>query len=221
MGSAGVDYLASVASFPEPDAKLRTDALEIQGGGNCGNALTAVARLGCAPRILTKLSDDAVGRAVVAEFEADGVDTAAIVVEPGKSSPFTYIIVDREGATRTCIHTPGPEFAPEEITPAEVDALLDGASLCYFGGRLTEVALEVAAAARAEEHPGPGRGRAPAPKPGGVARARRLRVHERELPGGARRGRGEARGQTVRAASRGGRAGARDRAPPSARRGRS
>ena len=153
VGSAGVDYLASVASFPEPDAKLRTDALEIQGGGNCGNALTAVARLGCAPRILTKLSDDAAGRAIVAEFEADGVDTAAIVVEPGKSSPFTYIIVDREGATRTCIHTPGPEFAPEEITPAEIDALLDGASLCYFDGRLTEVALEVAAAARAKNIP--------------------------------------------------------------------
>ena len=69
VGSAGVDYLASVASFPEPDAKLRTDALEIQGGGNCGNALTAVARLGCAPRILTKLSDDAAGRAIVAEFD--------------------------------------------------------------------------------------------------------------------------------------------------------
>ena len=27
VGSAGVDYLASIAAFPEPDAKLRTDAL--------------------------------------------------------------------------------------------------------------------------------------------------------------------------------------------------
>jgi len=40
VGSAGVDYLASVASFPEPDAKLRTDALDIQGGGNCGRGYT-------------------------------------------------------------------------------------------------------------------------------------------------------------------------------------
>ena len=53
VGSAGVDYLASIAAFPKPDQKLRTDAFETQGGGNCGNALTAVARLGLRPSILT------------------------------------------------------------------------------------------------------------------------------------------------------------------------
>jgi len=29
MGSCGVDYLASIAAFPKPDEKLRTDALEV------------------------------------------------------------------------------------------------------------------------------------------------------------------------------------------------
>lgn len=28
-GSCGVDYLASIAAFPHPDQKLRTDALEV------------------------------------------------------------------------------------------------------------------------------------------------------------------------------------------------
>lgn len=28
-GSCGVDYLASIATFPHPDQKLRTDALEV------------------------------------------------------------------------------------------------------------------------------------------------------------------------------------------------
>jgi len=50
VGSAGVDYLASIASFPKPDAKLRTDAFETQGGGNAGNALVAMARLGAEAR---------------------------------------------------------------------------------------------------------------------------------------------------------------------------
>lgn len=148
VGSAGVDYLASIAAFPEPDAKLRTDAFETQGGGNCGNALTATARLGCRPRILTKLSDDGAGKAIVDEFEADGVDTSAIVIEKGKSSPFTYIIVDRAGATRTCIHTPGPDFPERELDDDAVAALLTGASLAYFDGRLTEVAIKVALEAR-------------------------------------------------------------------------
>ena len=153
VGSAGVDYLASIASFPEPDAKLRTDALEVQGGGNCGNACTAMARLGLSPSILTKLSDDGAGKAILDEFAADGVDTSAVVIEPGKSSPFTYIIVDRAGSTRTCIHTPGPEFRPSEFTPDAASSLVDGAALVYFDGRLTEVALNVAAAAREKDIP--------------------------------------------------------------------
>ena len=153
VGSAGVDYLASIAAFPKPDQKLRTDAFETQGGGNCGNALTAVARLGLRPSILTKLSDDGAGKAILDELRDDGVDTAHVVIEPGKSSPFTYIIVDREGSTRTCIHTPGPEFAPKEMPAAAIDRLLDGASLCYFDGRLTEVAIEVAKVAKARGVP--------------------------------------------------------------------
>jgi sugar/nucleoside kinase (ribokinase family) len=148
VGSAGVDYLASVAAFPKPDAKLRTDSFEVQGGGNCGNALTATARLGCRPRILTKLSDDGAGKAIFDEFEKDGVDASAIVVERGKSSPFTYIIVDRAGSTRTCIHTPGPEFHAEEMTEEAILELLTGASLAYFDGRLTEIAIRVASRAR-------------------------------------------------------------------------
>jgi sugar/nucleoside kinase (ribokinase family) len=97
---------------------------------------------------LTKLSDDGAGKAIVDEFEADGVDTSAIVIEKGASSPFTYIIVDRAGATRTCIHTPGPDFPERELDDARVDALLTGASLAYFDGRLTEVAIKVALEAR-------------------------------------------------------------------------
>ena len=31
-GSCGVDYLASIASYPKPDQKLRTDALEVNRG---------------------------------------------------------------------------------------------------------------------------------------------------------------------------------------------
>jgi hypothetical protein len=104
--------------------------------------------LACRPRILTKLSDDGAGKAIVDEFEADGVDTSAIVIEKGKSSPFTYIIVDRAGSTRTCIHTPGPDFPERELDDDAVAALLTGASLAYFDGRLTEVAIKVALEAR-------------------------------------------------------------------------
>jgi hypothetical protein len=55
-GAASVDYLATVASFPNPDDKIRSLALKVQGGGNTGNALTAAARLGLRPRIISKVT---------------------------------------------------------------------------------------------------------------------------------------------------------------------
>jgi hypothetical protein len=60
----------------------------------------------------------------------------------------TYIIVDRAGSTRTCIHTPGPAFTPEEMPRNAIESMLEGAALLYFDGRLTEVALKVAAVAQ-------------------------------------------------------------------------
>lgn len=54
-GGISTDYLATVASFPNPDDKIRSLALKVQGGGNVGNALTAAARLGLAPRVISKV----------------------------------------------------------------------------------------------------------------------------------------------------------------------
>lgn len=133
MGSCGLDYLAQVAAFPQPDEKLRTEHLEVtpframyalcdtacmqhcsarcahltsstiycpvqtQGGGNAGNALTAAARLGLAPLLISKIGDDGIGDNILSEFQRDGVGTDYIVRARGQPSPFTYIIVDRAG----------------------------------------------------------------------------------------------------------------------------
>lgn len=153
MGSAGVDYLAQVAAYPHPDEKLRTETLEVQGGGNCGNALTAAARLGLRPAILTKIGDDAVGDEIISEFEKEGILTESILRAKDHPSPFTYIIVDRQGGTRTCIHTPGEALFIEEMTPELMDSTLSGASLVYFDGRLTESALLLAKEARKRSIP--------------------------------------------------------------------
>ena len=81
------------------DAHARTIArTQTQGGGNCANALTAAARLGLAPVLVTKLGGDAVGDGIVEELNADGVDTGLVLRQVGAPSPFTYIIVDAEGA---------------------------------------------------------------------------------------------------------------------------
>ncbi|KNA15178.1 hypothetical protein SOVF_100330 [Spinacia oleracea] len=144
-GGVVVDLLAAVASYPKPDDKIRSTSFQVQGGGNAGNALTCAARLGLNTRLISKVADDAQGRGILEELEADGVNTSFLVVSPEGNSPFTYIIVDNETKTRTCIHTPGyPPMVPEELSRSRLESALDGAALVYFDVRLHETALVIA-----------------------------------------------------------------------------
>ncbi|XP_022967275.1 ribokinase-like isoform X1 [Cucurbita maxima] len=154
VGSATVDFLAAVASYPNPDDKIRTTSLKVQGGGNVGNALTSAARLGLTPRIISKVADDSQGRSIVEELEADGIDTSFLVVAEGGVSPFTYIIVDNKTHTRTCIHTPGsPPMVPDDLSRSSLLSALDGAKIVYFDVRLHETALLVAEEAAQQNIP--------------------------------------------------------------------
>ncbi|KZV32952.1 ribokinase-like [Dorcoceras hygrometricum] len=145
VGSATVDFLAAVASYPRPDDKIRSTSAMIQGGGNAGNALTCAARLGLKPRLISKVADDSQGKGILEELEADGIDSSFVVVSDGGNSPFTYIIVDDQTKTRTCIHTPGdPPMIPDDLPESKLLESLDGVKIVYLDGRLHETALGVA-----------------------------------------------------------------------------
>ncbi|KAL8262023.1 hypothetical protein R6Q59_026072 [Mikania micrantha] len=142
FGGVGVDLLATVDKFPNPDDKIRSTSLKVQGGGNAGNALTCAARLGLNARLISKVANDAQGRGILEELKADGVDVSFFVVSKEGNSPFTYVIVDNQTKTRTCIHTPGsPPMIPDDISNSTFLAALDGVKLVYFDVRLPETAL--------------------------------------------------------------------------------
>ena len=101
MGNAVLTTLPWWPHTRRPDDKLRTERLELQGGGNCANALTATARLGLFPTLVTKIGDDAMGGSITSSSEGTGWTTSHHASRGG-ASPFTYSIVDREGGTRTC-----------------------------------------------------------------------------------------------------------------------
>ncbi|PIN17731.1 Ribokinase [Handroanthus impetiginosus] len=144
-GLVSVDFLAAVAAYPKPDDKIRSTSFKVQGGGNAANASICAARLGLKPRLISKVADDPQGKGILEELEADGVDLSFMVVSEGGNSPFTYVIVDEQTKTRTCIHTPGyPPMIPDELTESNLLAALDGARLVYFDGRLHDTALVVA-----------------------------------------------------------------------------
>ncbi|XP_019429598.1 PREDICTED: ribokinase-like isoform X4 [Lupinus angustifolius] len=126
-------------------ATKSNDSVVVQGGGNVGNALTCVARLGLNPRVISKVANDSQGMSILDELQADGVDTSFLVVSEEGTSPFTYIIVDNQTKTRTGIHTPGyPPMIPDDLSESSLLSALHGARIVYFDGRLYETALVVA-----------------------------------------------------------------------------
>lgn len=115
-----------------------------------GNTLTAVARLGLPCALLTKLGTDANGKLILAGLQEEGIDTSPIVTSAATPSPFTYIIVDKSEATRTCIHT----AMTEELLPSDVtSAVLQGAALLHCDARMTHAAVTLAQLARSESIP--------------------------------------------------------------------
>jgi len=143
LGATALDYLATVERYPQPDEKIRSQSLTIQGGGNVANTLTALARLGVATRLATKLGDDAIGRDILAELQHEGVDTSFVAIKTNMNSPITYVIVDASTRTRTCIHTP----AAEELLASDVvnrDALWERVALVHLDSRHTSAALALA-----------------------------------------------------------------------------
>ncbi|KAG4976825.1 hypothetical protein JHK86_036299 [Glycine max] len=79
------------------------------------------------------------------ELEAEGVDTSFFVVSKEGTSPFSYIIVDNQSKTRTCIFTPGyPEMVPQDLSRANLLSALDGARVVYFDARMPDNALVIA-----------------------------------------------------------------------------
>ena len=115
FGSLCVDYVAICKTMPKPDSKTRTEDSILIAGGNVGNTLASLSQLEFECLIISKVGSDAYAKHILDSLEKDGVDTSLVVCGINMASSFTYIIVDSENKTRTCINTP----LKEDFTPTE------------------------------------------------------------------------------------------------------
>lgn len=74
---------------------------QTRGGGNCANALTAAARLGLETYLISKVGEDSIGDEIEQELLSDGVQTKFLLKAKDHPSPFTYIVVDKQGSPMT------------------------------------------------------------------------------------------------------------------------
>ena len=144
LGQLSVEQLGVGPRSGETIIELST--FSIQAGGAVGTALATVCALGGQARYFGRLSDDEFGSIILRGLKAFGVDVSQVLIEPGKVSPTSFILVDERTGRRTVRFTRGSTTLLE---PGEIPRnLLDEASLLLVDGRNPSV--HIAAAERAK-----------------------------------------------------------------------
>lgn len=97
LGMAVADFVFSVETFPTEAKKYRAHGATVVGGGIAANAAVAIARLGGTPHFVGRLGDDPLAGMILAELEAEGVDTGFVHRAKGGHSMFSSVLVDAAG----------------------------------------------------------------------------------------------------------------------------
>jgi ribokinase len=145
LGQVTVEQLGVGARSPEAIVELATFSL--QSGGAVGTALATVCALGGQSRYFGRLSDDEFGSIILRGLKAFGVDVSQVLIEPGKISPTSFVLVDERTGRRLVRYTRG---STSPLEPGELPRnLLDDARVLLVDGRTPAVHIAAAERARA------------------------------------------------------------------------
>lgn len=106
VGLATLDAIAVVPRRPEPDARVLADELVYAGGGPAATAAVAAARLGLPVTFVGAVGDDGEGRRILADLDAEGVDTSGLRLESERVTGASVVVCERDTATRTIYNRP-------------------------------------------------------------------------------------------------------------------
>ena len=119
VGSLNMDISVTVPSLPGPGVTvLGSSAARFSPGGKGANQAVAAARLGADVTMVGCVGDDAFGQQLLANLQAERVNTDHVRVIPGTPTGLAMIAVDRAGENLIIV-APG---ANHEVTPADVAA---------------------------------------------------------------------------------------------------
>lgn len=145
LGQVSVEQLGVGPRSPETVVELAT--FSIQTGGAVGTALATVCALGGQARYFGRLSDDEFGSIILRGLKAFGVDVSQVLIEPGKVSPTSFVLVDERTGRRIVRFTRG---STTSLEPGEIPRnLLDDAKMLLVDGRNPTVHIAAAERARA------------------------------------------------------------------------
>jgi len=128
------------------DAAVELETFSLQAGGPTGTALATAAAFGARTKYFARLGDDEFGSLIQKRLRTFGVDTSATLIEPGRLSPVTFVMIEDAGGRRYTRFTRGDT---QPLSAADIPAgLIESASMLYLDAEMAEV--QIAAAERAK-----------------------------------------------------------------------
>ncbi len=140
IGTATVDLIGRVPSFPEPDGFSIMMEFDRQIGGPVSNALAALARLGEKAMWSGRVGDDEFGRWIIDDFKAEGILLDVFVNENG-TTPLSFILVDSNTGSRSIIFHPGCSLLLERDLSPDT---LKSSKLIHLDGGFVDGAFQAA-----------------------------------------------------------------------------
>lgn len=116
IGANVYDTLIEVSHYPAEDTKLPSAGVKECGGGPCGTGLVAAAKLGASAAYIGALAKDSGGEFLLSDMKRFGMSADFVDMVEGKSSFASYILLNRESASRTCVFNKNnlPDFSLDE-----------------------------------------------------------------------------------------------------------
>ncbi|KAG7381211.1 hypothetical protein PHYPSEUDO_006297 [Phytophthora pseudosyringae] len=108
VGTAAIDVIHEVATYPDEDSKARSLATYKCRGGNAASAMVVCSQLGGRCRWLSTSTDpekDNDAAFIHADLAAFNVDCSLAVIEKEGGMPVSYIIASRATGSRTIVHS--------------------------------------------------------------------------------------------------------------------
>jgi ribokinase len=146
VGQVARDLVLRVDDVPEPGGSVLADERYELLGGKGANIAVGLAQLAVPVALVGVVGDDAAGRDVLAQADADGMDTRGVVVRAGGTTALLLDLTDGRGTRRLVEHVPGEVLLTEQDVVAASEVLAGASTLVL---QLQQPAAALLAAARA------------------------------------------------------------------------
>ena len=108
VGCATLDSIALVQDYPAADSRTVATDFATAGGGPAATAAVAAARAGANTAFAGVLGTDEEGDRIISGLQAEGVDTSAVIRDPGVKTGASVIVVSKATESRAIVTRPVP-----------------------------------------------------------------------------------------------------------------